>query len=116
MTMDSIPKEAVPCHISNKAAKPSTSNFRRRRNFLELHMTLSEALEKLQAKGLLKPLNPKPIPHPMPRRYNLSTHYRYHQGKGHTTDKCYNLRHDIHDLIEQQVITPPSLANHPNFV
>ena len=27
-------------------------------NFSELHMTLSEALEKLQAKGLLKPLGP----------------------------------------------------------
>ena len=85
-------------------------------NFSELHMTLSEALEKLQAKGLLKPLGPTPIPHPMPRRYNLNAHCRYHQGKGHTTDGCYNLRHAIQDLIDQQVITLPSSASHHDFV
>ena len=85
-------------------------------NFSELHMTLSEALEKLQAKGLLKPFDPKPIPHPMLRRYNLNAHYRYHQGKGHTTDGCYTLRHAIQDLIDQQVIALPSSTSHPNFV
>ena len=116
MSMDSIPKEVVPGHISNGAVKPSTSNCRRRRNFSELHITLSEALEKLQAKGLLKPLDPKPIPYPVPRRYNLNSHWRYHQGKGHTTDGRYNLRHAIQDLIDQQVITLPSSASHPNFV
>ena len=80
-------------------------------------MTLSEALEKLQAKGLLKPLDPKPIiPHPMPRSCNPNGHCGYHQGRGHTTDKCYYLRHEIRDLIEQQVITSPSLANHLDFV
>ena len=79
-------------------------------------MTLSEALEKLHAKGLLKPLGPTPIPHPTPRRYNLNAHCRYHQGKGHTTDGCYTLRHAIQDLIDQQVIALPSLASHPNFV
>ena len=114
--MDLIPKEVMPYHISNGALKPSTGNCRRRRNFSELHMTLSEALEKLQAKGLLKPLDPKPKPHPVPRRYNLNAHCRYHQGKGHTTDGCYNLRHVIQDLIDQQVIPPPSSANNPNFV
>ena len=79
-------------------------------------MNLSEALERLQAKGLLKPLDPKPIPHPMPTRYNPNAHCRYHQRKGHTTDRCYNLRHAIQDLIDQQVITLPSLARNPNFV
>ena len=79
-------------------------------------MTLSEALEKLQAKGLLKPLDPKPKPHPVPRRYNLNAHCRYHQGKGHTTDGCYDLRHAIQDLIDQQVITLPSSASHHDFV
>ena len=52
-------------------------------------MTLSEALEKLQVKGLLKPLDPKPIPHPMHRGYNPHAHYKYHQGGGHTTNKCH---------------------------
>ena len=78
-------------------------------------MTLSEALEKLQAKGLLKPLDPKPIPHLMHRSYNPHAHCKYHQGGGHTTDKCYNLRHAMQNLIDEQVITPPSSATHPNF-
>ena len=79
-------------------------------------MTLSEALEKLQAKGLLKPLDPTPIPHPMPRRYNLNAHCRYHQREGHTTNGCRSLRHAIQDLIDQQVITPPSSASNLDFV
>ena len=69
MSIDLIPKEVVPGHISNDATKPLSGNCRHQRNFSKLHMTLSEALEKLQAKGLLKPLDPKPIPHPMPQRY-----------------------------------------------
>ena len=116
MSMDSIPKKVVPYHISNGAVKPLTGNCWHRRNFLELHMTLSEALEKLQAKGLLKPLGPTPIPQPVPRRYNLNAHCRYHQGECHTTDGCHSLRHAIQDLIDQQVITPPSLASNPNFI
>ena len=116
MSIDSIPKEVVLGHINNSIVKPSSGNCRHRRNFLELHMNLSEALERLQAKGLLKPLDPKPIPHPMPTRYNPNAHCRYHQRKGHTTDRCYNLRHAIQDLIDQQVITLPSLASNPNFV
>ena len=116
MSMDSIPKYVVPYHISNGAVKPSTSNCKHQRNFSELHMTLSETLEKLQVNGLLKPLDPKPMPHPMPRRYNLSAHCRYHQGKGHTTNGCYNLKHTFQDLIDQQVITLPSSASNLDFV
>ena len=116
MIMDLTPKEVVPCHISNSEVKPSTSKCRHQRNFSELPMTLSKDLEKLLAKGFLQPLDPKPILYPMPRRYNTNAHCRYHQGKVHTTDKCYNLRHDIQDLIEQQVITPPSSTNHLDFV
>nr|POF24437.1 hypothetical protein CFP56_10657 [Quercus suber] len=62
MSIESIPKEVMPSHISNGAIKPSIGNCRDRINFSKLYMTLSEALEKLQAKGLLKPLDPKPIP------------------------------------------------------
>ena len=61
------------------AINPQRSSIAKpRRNFSELHMTLSEALEKLKAKGILKPLDPKPIPHFMPRSYNLNTHCKYH--------------------------------------
>ena len=39
MSMDSIPEEVVPYHISNSAIKPSTGNYRRGRNISKLHMT-----------------------------------------------------------------------------
>ena len=78
-------------------------------------MALSEVLEKLQAKGLLKPLDPKPIPHPMHISYNPHAHCKYHQGGGHTTDKCYNLRHAIQNLIDEKVITPPSSTGQSDF-
>ena len=39
MSIDSIPEEVVPYHISNSAVKPSTGNCRRGRNFSKLHMT-----------------------------------------------------------------------------
>ncbi|KAK9991793.1 hypothetical protein SO802_026778 [Lithocarpus litseifolius] len=124
----------------------STVNPKPRRKFDELNMTLSEALEKLQAKGLLncerprqkfwgvplkkerflecflgnlsfrKPLDPKGIPHPMPRSYNPNTHCKYHQGVGNMTDKCFHLRHDIQDLIDRQVVIPPSLVDPYEFV
>ena len=78
MSMDSILKEAMPYIINNGEIKSSTNNFRCQRNFSNLHMTLSEALEKLQAKGLVKPLDPKPIPHLMHRSYNPHAHSKYH--------------------------------------
>ena len=94
----------------------STINPKPWRKFDELNMTLSKALEKLQAKGLLKPLDPKPITHPMPRSYNANAHCKYHQGVGHMTDKCFHLRHDIQDLIDRQVVIPPSLVDPYEFV
>ena len=110
--MDSIPNEVVPYHISNGVVKPSTGDCRRRRNFSELHMTLSEALEKLQAKGLLS--------HWILSQYHIlcleDAYCRYHQGKGHTTDGCHSLRHAIQDLIDQQVITLPSSTSNLDFV
>jgi len=72
-------------------------------------------LGKLQAKGLLKPLDPKPIAHPMPRSYNPNAHCKYHQRVGHSTNKCYNLRHAIQNLIGEQVITSPSSTTYLNF-
>ena len=94
------PINALSHHISNGIVKPSTGDCRHRRNFLEL-----------QAKELLMTLDPKPMPHPVPRRYNLNAHCRYHTSYG-----CYNLRHAIQNLIDQQVITLPSLASNLDFV
>ena len=71
-------KTTTPKRRVNAINPQRSSIAKPRRNFSELHVTLSEALEKLQAKGVLKPLDPKPIPHPMPRSHNPNAHCKYH--------------------------------------
>ena len=41
-----------------------------RREFFELYMLMSQVFEKLKAKGLLKPLDPRQIPNPLPARFD----------------------------------------------
>ena len=46
----------------------------------------------------------------------MSKRCAYYQGPGHNTDRCYNLRHAIQDLIDTKVIalcTRPSITNNP---
>ena len=79
-------------------------------------MPMSQVFEKLKAKGLLKPLDPKPVPNPLPTRFDVSKRCDYHQGPGHNTDRCYNLCHAIQDLIDTKVIalpTRPNITNNP---
>ena len=76
---------------------------RPRREFHELYMPMSQVFEKLKAKGLLKPLDPNPLP----TKFNVGKRCAYHHGLGHDIDNCYNLRHAIQDLIDTKVIAPP---------
>ena len=87
---------------------------RPRRQFHELYMLVSQVFEKLKAKELLKPLDPRPIPNPLPARFDVSKRCAYHQSPGHDTDKCFSLRYAIQDLIYTKVIaspTRPSITN-----
>ena len=61
---------------------------RPRREFHELYMLVSQVFEKLKAKGLLKPLDPRPIPNPLPARFDVTKRCAYHQNPSHDTDKC----------------------------
>ena len=45
--------------------------LRPRRKFHELYMPVNQVFEKLKAKGLLKPLDPRPIPNPLPTRFDV---------------------------------------------
>ena len=77
---------------------------RPRRDFHELYMPISQVFEKLKVKGLLKPLDPRLVPNPLPARFDVSKKCVYHQGLGHDTNKCYSLHHAIQDLIDTKVI------------
>ena len=81
------------------------------RQFHELHMPLSKVFEKLQARGLLRPLDPKPMPNPLPRGFDVNKRCSYHQTPGHHTDDCFSLRHAIQNLIDQKIIAPPPRPN-----
>ena len=45
--------------------------LRPKRKFHELYMPVSQVFEKLKAKGLLKPLDPRPIPNPLLIRFDV---------------------------------------------
>ncbi|KAF5932409.1 hypothetical protein HYC85_028580 [Camellia sinensis] len=74
-------------------------------------MSLTSALKALMEGGHLKPLDPQPLPDPLPARHNPSKYCMYHQQRGHGTDRCYRLRHEIQNLIDNQTIAPPSDPN-----
>ena len=90
--------------------------LRPRREFHELYMPVSQVFEKLKAKGILKPLDPRPIPNPLPARFDVSKRCAYHQSPSHDTDKIFGIHHTIQDLIDNKVIAPPirpSITNNP---
>ncbi|KAF5932272.1 hypothetical protein HYC85_028443 [Camellia sinensis] len=70
-------------------------------------------------RGHLKPLDPQPLPDPLPARHNPSKYCVYHQQRGHGTDRCYRLRHEVQNLIDNRTIAPPSDPNdqvpHPHL-
>ena len=89
---------------------------RLRREFHELYMPMSQVFDKLKAKGLLKPLDPRPIPNSIPLRFDVNKKCAYHQGPSHNTDNCFGLCHAIQNLIDNKVIaspTRPSITNNP---
>ena len=77
-------------------------------------MPMSQVFEKLKAKGLLKPLDLRPIPNLLPSRFDVNKRCAYHQGHGHDTDRCFGFRHAIQDLIENKVIAPPIRPSNTN--
>ena len=79
-------------------------------------MPMSQVFDKLKAKGLLKPLDPRPIPNPLPSRFDVNKICAYHQVPSHETDNFFTLCHAIQDLIDNKVIVlsiRPSINNNP---
>ncbi|KAF5933777.1 hypothetical protein HYC85_029948 [Camellia sinensis] len=62
-------------------------------------------------KSHLKPLDPRPLPDPLPPRHNPAQYCIFHQQHGHPIDLCYCLHHEIQDLINNKVIALPSKPN-----
>ena len=77
---------------------------------------MSQVFDKLKAKGLLKPLDLRPIPNPLPLKFDVNKRCAYHQIPGHDTNCCFTLHYAIQDLIDNKVValpTRPSITNNP---
>ena len=79
-------------------------------------MTLTQAYENLSYKGFIKPLDPTPMPNPIPPTWNLNEYYRFQQKFGHKTDNFFHLKHEIQDLINNETLPNPKIITKPNIV
>ena len=77
------------------------------RRFSNFGEPMSKVLERYIKRGLLQPLEPKPLPNPLPSNFNLQAYCSFHQIQGHNTDKCHRLRHEIQNLIDEGKIPNP---------
>ena len=94
-------------------AQPPIQLERERRAFSDLGLPLSVVYKKVLAANLVKPLEPKAPPNPLPKSYNANEYCEYHQGAGHKTDTCQKLRHRIQDLVDNGDIIP--IGSKPNI-
>src|SRR3989441_7054821 len=77
------------------------------RHFSNFTLPLSKVLERCIKKGLLRPLELKPLPNPLPPSFNQQAYCDFHQTRGHDTNNCKRLKHEVQDLIEQCKIPDP---------
>ena len=98
--------------LGASSKNPQTQKYqpRGRRVFHALYMPLSKALQILVRRGHLKPLEPRPLPNPLPATHDATQYCAYHQQTGHTTDNCFRLRHEVQDLFDNGVVLLPSSA------
>ncbi|RVW92349.1 hypothetical protein CK203_032442 [Vitis vinifera] len=73
-------------------------------------MTLTRAFEKLRDGGLMVPLVPCHLPHPIPSHFRSHEHCLYHQIQGHDTERCLALHHAIQDLIDSGIFQVEDLV------
>ena len=74
-------------------------------------MPISQVFDKLKAKRLLKPVDLRPIPNPLPSRFDVNKRCAFHQGLGCDTHNCFGLGYAIQNLIDNMVIVPPTRPN-----
>ncbi|KAF5933731.1 hypothetical protein HYC85_029902 [Camellia sinensis] len=97
--------------FAKPSLRPASPTQAQGRTFTPLYMSLTSALKVLMERGHLKPLDPQPLPDPLPARHNPAKYCMYHQQRGHGTDRCYRLRHEVQNLIDNRTIAPPSDPN-----
>ncbi|XP_010649293.1 uncharacterized protein LOC104879157 [Vitis vinifera] len=107
------PRPPHPRAATHPPPKPYTQ--RPLRQFTPLGMTMTRAFEKLRDTGVIVPLAPRPLPHPIPPHFRSHEHCLYHQISGHDTEHCSALHHAIQDLIDSWMVdlARPSVTTNP---
>ena len=107
------PRPPHPRAATHPPPRPYTQ--RPPRQFTPLGMTLTKAFEKLRDTGVIVPLVPRSLPHPIPPHFRSHEHCLYHQTPGHDTERCSALHHAIQDLIDSGVVdlARPSVTTNP---
>jgi len=72
-------------------------------------MILTQEYENLSSKGFIKPLDPTPMPNPIPPTWNLNEYCHYHKKSGHKNYNCFRLKHEIQDLIDNETLSNPNI-------
>ena len=78
-------------------------------------MTFTQVYENLSSKGFIKPLDPTPMPNPIPSTWNLNEYCHYHLKSNHKTDNYFRFKHEIQDLIENETLLNPNIITEPNI-
>src|SRR6185503_14387750 len=80
-------------------------------------MTYDAAFDRLHGQGLIMPIGPFPEPRPENRTtsYDPNAYCKFHQGKDHTTEKCWRLKDAIQDLIDANQLPVPPGGKKPNI-
>ena len=70
--------------------------------FTPIGMSYDAAFDYLYANGLITPIGPiqEPEPEKRSQSWNPNVYCMYHQGRGHSTEQCWTLKHLIQDLID----------------
>ena len=64
-----------------------------KKKFDDIQVPLSELFEALLENGYLKPLDPTPLPNPIPRSLKMNEYCAFHQKLGHKRNSCMRLKH-----------------------
>ena len=107
------------CNISDvlTLGQGPKKEFRKRREFTPIGMTYDAAYDRLHAQGLITPIGPIREPEPKDRSpsWDQNAYSKFHQGRGHNTERRWTLKNRIQDLIETSKLPLPLAGKKPSI-